>query len=76
MMYRAFEIQDVLSGILDHFSIHNSDCKLKDLVALTRTCRTFKEPALDRVIVTVTLGLRRTVCSIHAQPRRSVVNLE
>ena len=50
-MYHALEIQEILSNIFSHYDPYpwtaagRNDLRL--LAALARTCRTFKEPALD-----------------------------
>ncbi|KAF8552222.1 hypothetical protein OG21DRAFT_159810 [Imleria badia] len=53
-MHRALEIQEILSIIFSHCSrevltswVHPPKRVNPDLAALARTCRTFKEPALD-----------------------------
>ena len=50
-MHRALQIPEILSDIFYHCSPQGLDqhpCKASiDLSALARTCRTFKEPALD-----------------------------
>ena len=46
-MHHTLEIQDILSNIFHHFFLPESHTAAHDLAALARTCRTFKEPALD-----------------------------
>ena len=46
-MHHALEIQEILSNIFDHFFLVDDRAATTDLAALARTCRVFKEPALD-----------------------------
>ena len=50
-MHRALQIEEVLSDIFHHFSpdigILWREETIPELAALARTCRAFKEPALD-----------------------------
>ena len=45
-MHHALEIQEILSNIFDH-RLSPYRRVTADLAALARTCRAFKEPALD-----------------------------
>lgn len=53
-MHHALEIQEILSNIFEHCSppvppiySYHYETATPDLAALARTCRAFKEPALD-----------------------------
>lgn len=51
-MHRALKIRDVLLDVLDHFSLPYTRGPdririISNLAALARTCRAFKEPALN-----------------------------
>lgn len=48
-MHRALAIQDILSSILDQLSTTYNRDHRSELAALARTCRTFKEPALNEL---------------------------
>ncbi|KAF8415819.1 hypothetical protein L210DRAFT_3767970 [Boletus edulis BED1] len=46
-MHHALEIQEILANIIGHYRPSYGSGEKSDLAALARTCRTFKEPALD-----------------------------
>lgn len=46
-MHHALEIQEILLNILGHCYSPGKRRETADLPALARTCRAFKEPALD-----------------------------
>ena len=47
-MHHALEIEEILSNIFGHFSLTDDIATaVPSLAVLARTCRAFKEPALD-----------------------------